>query len=439
MPEGAGPDFVRNLVEQLRSYSQPSAPFNRRLVSRFGVSFWEEDAELDLDLHLRHMALPRPGRVRELLSLVSAEHSTLMDRERPMWEYQVIEGLSQRRFAVYTKVHHGLMDGISFMRLGAASLSTDPKQRDMVPLWATQRRRKTREVREVEATLDYYSRTSARWLAAGPKVTLEALRTAFKARRDQDSVSLYGAPRSILNQRITGSRRVAAQSYSLPRVAAIGKAFGSTVNDAVLAVCGSALRAYLLSQNALPERPLISMVPVSLRSDESAGGNQIGVCLANLGTHLSDPAQRMRVIQHSMNEAKTRLKQMTPEEAMAYSAMTLAPSAYSVFTGLTPPQLSFNVIISNVPGPRETLYLNGARLEGVYPASIVMHQNALNITLTSYRDSLEFGVVGCRRSLPSVQRLLDYIDQGIVELERSAGLPTPRERKADVQRELVLQ
>jgi diacylglycerol O-acyltransferase len=298
-----------------------------------------------------------------------------------------------------------------------------------------QRRRKTREV---EATLEYYSRTTARWLAAGPTATLEALKTAFKARREQNSVSLYGAPRSILNQRITGSRRVAAQSYSLSRVAAAGKAFGATVNDAVLAVCGSALRAYLLSQKALPERPLIALVPISLRSDESAGGNQLGFCLANLGTHLADPAQRIGVVKHSMNEAKARLKQMTPEEAMAYSAMMLAPNTYSLFTGFRPPQLSFNVIISNVPGPRETLYLNGARLEGVYPASIVMHQNALNITLTSYRDSLEFGVVGCRRSLPSVQRLLDYIDRGIVELEHAAGLSVPR-RKPDAQRELVLQ
>src|SRR6476619_919657 len=110
LPEGAGPRFVLDLVEQMRAFRHPSPPFNKRLVSRFGVSFWEEDTELDLDLHLRHEALPQPGRVRELLSLVSAEHSILLDRERPLWETHIIEGLSQGRFAVYTKVHHGLMD-----------------------------------------------------------------------------------------------------------------------------------------------------------------------------------------------------------------------------------------------------------------------------------------------------------------------------------------
>jgi diacylglycerol O-acyltransferase len=419
LPEGAGPDFVLNLVEQMRCYRRPTSPFDKRLVSRFGLAFWEQDSELDLDLHLRHAALPRPGRVRELLSLVSAEHSTLLDRERPLWETHLIEGMSQRRFAMYTKVHHGLMDGISVMRLGMQALSEDPAKFDMPPFWALQRPRRSRDR---EADVAFYGETAGKYLAAVPKVVTEALKVAVRAQRDPERVSLYSAPKCMLSQKITGSRRVAAQSYSLGRVKTIAKAFGATVNDAVLAVCSGALRGYLQSQNALPDRPLVAMVPMSLRKDDSAGGNQIAIILANLGTHLADPAQRVQVIRDSVNDAKQRYKQMSREESSAFSAMILGPVIYSLFTGLTPKWLSFNVVISNVPGPETPLYMNGARLEGMYPASIVVDHNALNITLTTYRDSLEFGVVGCRRTLPSMQRLLDHIDRGIVELERAAGV-----------------
>ncbi len=429
LPEGAGQEFVLQLVEQLRGFRCPSAPFNKRLVSRFGVPFWEEDAELDLDLHLRHGALPRPGRVRELLSLVSAEHSTLLDRERPLWETHLIEGLSRRRFAMYTKVHHGLMDGISAMRLGTQALSVNPSERDMPPFWALPRRRRSRDA---EASPSFYADTAQKYLRAVPAVVREAFKVAVKAQIAPESVSMFGAPKCLLSQKVTGSRRVAAQSYSLSRVRAIAHAFDATVNDAVLAICSSALRGYLLSQNALPARPLIAMVPMSLRKDDSAGGNQFAIILTNLGTHLADPAKRVRVIKDSVDDAKTRYKHMNKEESTAFSAMVLGPVIYNLVTGLTPKWLSFNVVISNVPGPEGPLYFNGAKLEGMYPASIVLDHNALNITLTSYGDSLEFGVVGCRRTLPSMQRLLDHIERGIVELERAAGIqPRVRVESAD--------
>ena len=168
------------------------------------------------------------------------------------------------------------------------------------------------------------------------------------------------------------------------------------------------------------------MVPMSVRKDDSAGGNQVAMILANLGTHLADPAERMRVIKASVQHGKPRYQQMTREESVSFSALMMAPVLYTMLTGLPPRWLSFNVVISNVPGPREPLYWNGARLEGLYPLSIVLDHIALNITLTSYVDSLEFGIVGCRRTLPSIQRLLEHLEQGILELEQAAGLKTER-------------
>ena len=164
------------------------------------------------------------------------------------------------------------------------------------------------------------------------------------------------------------------------------------------------------------------MVPVSLRRDDSEGGNQIAMILANLGTHIADPYNRLEVIKHSVQTAKDRFREMTPEEILNYTALTMAPTGLNLMTGLAPKWRAFNVIISNVPGPKETLYWNGAKLEGMYPVSIPVDHVALNITLLSYLDQLEFGITACRRTLPSMQRLLDYIENGIHELEVAADL-----------------
>ena len=255
-----------------------------------------------------------------------------------------------------------------------------------------------------------------------PAVSREITKTLRAARRGDNDVVAYTAPESIFNQRITGSRRFAAQSYSIARFKALTKAFNCTLNDIVLAVCGSAIRNYLISQNALPNDPLIALVPVSLREDDSAQGNQIGMILASLGTHIADPMDRIRHIQATADNAKGRLKDMTKEEIINYTALSLAPSGIHMLTGMAPKLRAFNVTISNVPGPRKALHWNGARMSGMYPVSIPIDDMALNITLVSYTDQLEFGFTACRRTLPSMQRLLDYIENGIKELEIAADI-----------------
>lgn len=426
-PEGAPDDYVSQLAAEMREFTQVAAPLNHRLVNRFGQYFWEEDTQLDLEHHFRHEALPKPGRIRELLALVSAEHSHLMDRERPLWQCHLVEGLQDRRFALYTKIHHSMVDGISAMRMAQRALSTDPHERDMPPLWMQPPRPRTQERSEgarmdVLSSLGHLASTAGKQVSTLPAVTRELLRTIQAARKHPDYHSIFQAPSSVLNQKITGSRRFAAQSYCLKRIRAIGKACNATVNDVVLAMCASALRTYLLSQDALPPVPLIAMVPMSVRQDESAEGNQIGMILTSLGTHIADPAERLRAIQHSIQIAKDRYAAMTPEEIVNYTALTLAPAGFHLLTGMAPSWQTFNVVISNVPGPRDTLYWNGARLEGMYPVSIVLDRMALNMTLTSYQDQIEFGLIGCRRTLPSLQRLLDYLENSLAELEQVAGI-----------------
>ncbi len=424
-PENAGPKYVTELAESLRAYQHPEGRYGKKLVRKMGQYYWDEDDHFDLEHHFRHEALPKPGRIRELLARVSAEHSNLMDRERPLWEFHLIEGVRGRRFAVYSKVHHSMMDGVAAMKTCMEFLSYDPTAMNNPPVWAVPERKRSNKnagTGDLISGFSEFANVAGKQLGTLPKITKELTKVIRNARKQTDHVSIFQAPNCLLNEPITGSRRFAAQSYSMDRIKAIAKAFKGTVNDVVLAVCGSALRDYLISQHALPDMPLISMVPVSIRKDGSNSGNQIAMILVNLGTHIADPSLRIETIMASVKEAKDRYKSMTPEEVLNYTALTMAPAGFNMLTGLIPNWQPFNVIISNVPGPKKNLYWNGAQLEGMYPISIPIDRIALNITLLSYKDQLEFGLTACRRTLPSMQRLLDFIENGIHELEVAADI-----------------
>ena len=424
-PEGASPKYVTELAESLRAYQHPEGRYGQCLTRKMGQFYWEEDDHFDLEHHFRHEALPKPGRIRELLARVSAEHSNLMDRERPLWEFHLIEGVRGRRFAVYSKVHHSMMDGIAAMKTCIQFMSYDPHEMNRPPIWAMPpRKRPSKPInpQEIVSGFGELFGGAGKQIATLPKVASEVGKLFRRARKDSSHVSIFQAPNCLLNESITGSRRFAAQSYSMERIRRIAKAFRGTMNDVVLAICGSALRDYLISQHALPDKPLVAMVPVSIRRDDSDSGNQIAMILANLGTHIADPALRMETIQASVKESKDRYKNMTPEETLNYTAMTMAPAGFNMLTGIISNWQPFNVIISNVPGPKKTMYWNGAKLEGMYPVSIPLDRIALNITLLSYENQLEFGLTACRRTLPSMQRLLDFIENGIHELEVAADI-----------------
>jgi diacylglycerol O-acyltransferase len=235
-------------------------------------------------------------------------------------------------------------------------------------------------------------------------------------------VTSFQAPNSILNDRISGSRRFAAQSYSTPRIRQIARTLDTTVNDVVLSLCGGALRRYLGELGALPDEPLVAVVPVSVRRDNSETGNEIAMAMANLGTHLADPVERVRLVKGCMDYNKTMLKGMTPTQIMAYSAAVLAPGAFTLLPGVKNHRRAANLVISHVRGPQVDTYWQGCKLDGIYPASLVLGGFALNITLISRHDNIDFGIIACRRSLPSVQRLLIHLEEAIAELETVLGL-----------------
>jgi diacylglycerol O-acyltransferase len=346
-----------------------------------------------------------------MFSLVSRLHSTRLHRDRPLWEAHVIEGVEDDRFALYVKTHHAMIDGVGAMRMLRACLSSDPDERDMPAFWNTPRPKRQ--------SVPSPDPTGVMTATAGAMGGVLKFASAVRQRDKHGMIAPFQTPLTILNGRVTGSRRLVAQSWSLLRIKKVAKALDATLNDIVLAMSGGALRRYLLGQDALPEQPLTAMTPVSFRpADADMEGNSFSVVFATLATELGNPLDRLRAIQNSMGEAKRLLKGMNSAEIPIFTSVVALPVLVPHLlrlSGRTRP--TFNVTVSNVPGPTEKLYWNGAPLEGMYPLSIVTHGQALNITVTSVGDSLDVGIVACRRSVPSAQRLIDHLEEALVELE----------------------
>jgi diacylglycerol O-acyltransferase / wax synthase len=422
-PEGAGPQFVREMADALMANREFQPTFRKRPAWVVGglanVAWAYDDADdVDIDYHLRRSALASPGRVRELLELASRLHSSLLDRHRPLWEAYFVEGLNDGRFALYSKFHHSLIDGVSALKLMQRTLSTDADDPELRAIWSLPRRHRQSADRSRWQTLRQLAGSVA---AFGPS-TWSLARAALV---EQQLTLPFAAPRTMLNVPIGGARRVAAQSWSLDRIKSIKQATGVTVNDVVLAMCSGALRYYLLDEHALPDTPLIAMVPVSLRTAEEAdaGGNMVGTILCNLATDVEDPAKRLETISESMRGNKKVFSELPRLQAFALSAFLMAPLGLAVVPGFVssaPPP--FNIVISNVPGPTEPMYWGGARLDGNYPLSIALDGQALNITLTNNAGNIDFGLVGCRRSVPHLQRLLGHLESSLKDLECSVGV-----------------
>jgi diacylglycerol O-acyltransferase len=421
-PEGSGPDFIRDLHETIVENEDFQPTFRKhpgRLLGGIANVAWAFDDDVDIDYHLRRSGLPRPGRIRELLELTSRLHGTLLDRHRPLWEASLVEGLEDGRFAVYTKIHHSLLDGISAQRLMIRSMTPDPDDREVRVPWALgpKHRSKGRSPSALQSITGMVGAAAS----LGPS----ALSVARAALLEQQLTLPFRAPKTMFNVPIGGARRVAAQTWPLARIRAIKSAAGVTVNDVVLAMCSGALRAYLIERDALPDAPLVAMVPVSLRAadEQDAGGNMVGTILCNLATDTADPAQRLDAINTSMRDNKKVFAELPRNQALALSAFLTSGIALALVPGFVssaPPP--FNIVISNVPGAREPMYWRGARLDGNYPLSIALDGQALNITLTNNADNLDFGLVGCRRSVPHLQRLLIHLEDSLADLEKAVGI-----------------
>ncbi|RNL66136.1 wax ester/triacylglycerol synthase family O-acyltransferase [Nocardioides marmoriginsengisoli] len=431
------PDFVRDLVARWREVREYQPPFNYLLKSA-PVPSWKELApeEIDLDYHFRHSALPRPGSQRELGVLVSRLHSWKMDRRYPLWECHIIEGIKDPdqpgdQWSMYMKVHHSQIDGVGGIRLLKRILSADPAARDMLPPWAVGTHGPDQSglpAREPAAEPAPRESVSVRSIASAGSAVVGSLgRTYGESLVGSNEVGRavpFRAPKTIFNGRIHTPRRFATQHYAVDRLKAVSAAIDGSLNDVFLGICGGALRRYLVDAGRLPDDPLIANVPVSVRPGDAPGvGNAITFLYSSLGTDIYDPVVRIKAIQESTRLGKERLPQVGGLAMDAYTAMLMGPflsQAILGFGGRGRP--ASNVVISNVPGPNEPRYLDGSRLEEIYPVSLLFNGQALNITAVSYDGEFNIGFTGCRDSIPSLQKIAVHAGEELEALEQALGL-----------------
>jgi len=446
LPRGATEEvFLDEVMELLLAPIEFRKPFGEYVTTgRAGAAgglYWKKDDDMDMEYHVRHSALPQPGRYRELFALVSRLHSTLLDRSRPLWEIHLIEGLQNRQFALYMKMHHSAIDGISGLQMVESMCSTDRRSPTAYsPL-------------SIEAYEQFkQERHGNRPRSVAPKESeLKAVTELLKQQFDT-SVNLLGVardyaktwlgmgggltvpwrqiPHSAFSSRISGSRRFVAQSWNMDRVKAVCKSLDGTLNDVVLAICAGAMRRYLVERNELPDHSLKAMIPVSVRKEgDTESANAIAAIAADLATNIENPERRFRKIQESTLAGKQMVQGLSPSEAALLFQLTQLPALLVSMMGMAERLPAFSAIISNVPGPRRQLYWKGARLDGIYPANIPFDGMAMSITLVSYNNMLDFGITACRRSLPGLQRMIDYMEEALVELEDVVGRPADDARR----------
>lgn len=431
VPDGAPVDFVADLAARMRAVTTVAQPFNYRLRRpklKAILPSWRVllDEEVDLDYHFRHSALPRPGSERELGVLVSRLHSLPLDPARPLWELHLIEGLADGRFAIYFKIHHALMDGIGGVRRFEDMVSKDPEDLGARPLWSIGPRRRVRgnrpgrglgaRVRSAAISARAFGRTFAVLARSAGQMVIDA-------RRPHDAALAvpFVAPPVAMNGRIGRQRRVATQTYDLARLRAVADAAGVTINDVFLAIVGGGLRRYLSESGELPDGDLTAGTPVNIRAEgDSETTNAFTMTVMRLGTSVADPVERLRLVSRSGELTKQRLRQLPASAIELYGALFMGPFVLENVIGLggrvRPP---YNVVVSNVPGPQDQLYYAGARLDAIYPLTLIYHGVGLMIAVFAMSGRFNIGFTGDRDSLPHLQRLAVYTGEALEELEKA--------------------
>ncbi|MFI7537692.1 wax ester/triacylglycerol synthase family O-acyltransferase [Streptosporangium sp. NPDC049376] len=461
------------LVDRLRERLHLAPVLSLRLAEvPFGLGrpYWEEVTDLDVAGHVRELTLPAPGDDRQLARKVARLHERRLDRGRPLWEMCLIHGLAGGRVALYAKIHHCALDGVTGAETLAAMLDLTPEAPETSKAPKDHRAhgahgasrspeaeaapgQGTLAVPEGEEALGPLAMLTA---AAGRSVTYpgRALRALGRMMTDLDAIpgvsALPGAravaetartiagnqaelpelppltaPRTPFNGPISAKRRLAYGSIPLTEVRHVAKSFGLSVNDVVMTVCASALRSWLREHHALPDRPLVAAVPVSVRTASARAGdvvgNRLSVMVTQLPTDVADPLERLRAMGATMRVAKRRFAESPATWLDGLSTLlptvltSVATPAISRLASVTLPPI--NLIVSNVPGPQLPLYLCGARLLAYHPVSALSDMSGgLNITCFSYDGSLDFGVLACPDRVKDVWRLMDHLREAMEEL-----------------------
>jgi diacylglycerol O-acyltransferase len=430
---------------------------------------WVEDDQFDIDRHIFRGSLPAPYDRATLERIVGWMHAKLLNRARPLWEFYVFEGMKDNEIGLYSKMHHACIDGGAGAALTNMIYDVTPVPREVPPPTATRKL----EPREVAANfLDSYQQlwrqpfdTSApartlelprsgkndlgsilfdnamfqienavKFAGSIPSVLKSVSEVVGKVTdpKSRDSIASMASPPTILNKTISSERSFAGTSISLSRAKALAKKSGGKLNDVVLALASGVVRRYLKEQGALPAKSMTAAVPISLREEGNTdANNQVFGMICSIATNVDDPRTRLETIIAQSTKSKEMshpLRALMPQ--VTNLSMLGAPIMMQILallysrsnlSDVLPP--AANITVSNVPGPRQTLYAAGAELLHIFPVSISTHGLALNITVQSYRDQLDFGFIAGANIIPHVQVLCDMLPEEFDALEAAYASP----------------
>ena len=425
LPDDASSGFLRRLAKRCGRLNELWPVFNRKLADPESLRNpgWVTADDYDPDYHVFHYALPAPGRQQDLLKIASRVHERMLDRHRPLWEVHVIEGLQGNRFALYCKVHHALVDGVGALRMVNALFSGSPGGRIDFQRAAEKARREEPHLSLVQQ-LDSVGREVRRHYRALPQLSsmLAAMgRDAMHPEEDLPPLP-FTAPRTLFNTEVDSRREIVLAELPLGPVRRLAHRHDSTINDVLVSICGGALRKYLKDHAALPRQTLEAGVPVSLKRPDDEGGNQVGFILCPFFTDEPNPLRRLKRVAHVTREAKERMRNVSRTAAQDFTNALMLPTILLTLTGnATKVNPALNAIVSNVPGPAKPMYLEGARLERIFPLSVVTDGMGINITVISYDGRLCIAITSCPTEQPDISGLGKLIRDSYRELANAAG------------------
>lgn len=426
LPDNAPDNYLQNLVAAFKKAPVVSPFNNRPHFPRFGMPQWRVDDDLEINYHVRHSALPAPGNNQQLMDVVQRLHAVLLDRKRPGWICQVIEGLEDNRFAVYTKIHHAYIDGMSGVKRMYGSLSTSKREKTIVPPWSFNPDKPQHTQNQMR---DNKGSTRTHQLADHARAVMEASQFLGKMGmqwlklRDSKAQIPFTATRTRMNRSIEwDTRSTAVCTLPLDRVKAVGRKRGCTVNEVVLAVIGAALHDYLEQHRENTRIPLVALCPMSIRAEgDDSASTQVSAVHVRLGEPNATISDRLDQVIDSSHASKDEVQGMSSEAMIDYGVIIFG--LWEILSRTRLDQIitpSYNVLVSNVPGPGdEDLYLCGSRMLASYPISTLLPGVNINATVLSHGNSLDFGVLADMHALPDLDIVVDRMQQRFIELERT--------------------
>lgn len=428
LPKGKSKAWLRSMLDEMKQWP-PCFPFNHKLKGNpVPLYELEPDPHLEIDYHVRHTVLPSPGSDSQLLDVVARMHANLLDRDRPLWEFHLIEGLSDRRFAFYIKIHHALADGITIGRWLENFSSPSPRNMGTPPIWAHEENSGERDDSGISYRQMLFD--GVKLLGGGVRTALGVAMLSAKIlqRRllegDSRVALLFSAPKTPINVSPGAARKISITSYPLETVKAIGKSQGASINDVIMTLCDVAVSRYFDLHEDTPDGPLVAYMPVNIRTSEDEGdGNLVTLLQVKLASNHSDPLASLHEVRQSIISAREVYSGVSRDAVQYYALMVALVSLAEEMLGMhklfRPVE---NLVISNVPGPRKKLYFRGAEEIGMYPISTLPPMTALNVTVCSYHGTLYFGLIAGRTAVPDLDILTSYLDEAFHDLAAATGV-----------------